>query len=370
MSGSFFIDDSYNAIVSGWKGVRLDCGEGVSLTAEGMKFYMAVPANTYNNLTINVLTIDGKYFEKKAKSADVTRNTIYNLTFVPSFQEHEYVDLGLPSGIKWATCNVGASAPEEYGGYYAWGETETKDDYGWDTYKWCKGSEDTMTKYCTQSKYGTVDNKTVLDPEDDVAHVKWGGNWRMPTLDDLQALHLLCTWTWTTQSGTNGFKVTSNSNGNSIFLPATGFRSDSGLRLAGSEGFCLSGTLGYFDYSGYYFEFDSRGRDYYYDYHSGRDFGRPVRPVWSESVEVSSIRFDKSSLSLGVGDTYTLTATVSPSNATVMSLTWSSSDTSVATVSSSGKVSAIKAGTATITATVNDCIWLEATCSIEVFPNN
>ena len=89
---------------------------------------------------------------------------------------HEYVDLGLPSGTKWATCNVGASSPEDYGEYYAWGETETKSTYDWRTYKWCKGSNDTMTKYCTSSSSGTVDNKTVLDPEDDVAHVKWGGS--------------------------------------------------------------------------------------------------------------------------------------------------------------------------------------------------
>lgn len=87
----------------------------------------------------------------------------------------EAIDLGLPSGLKWASCNVGASSPEEYGGYFAWGEIEEKSDYSWDTYKWCKGSSESMTKYCTNSNYGTVDNKTILDPEDDVAHVKWGG---------------------------------------------------------------------------------------------------------------------------------------------------------------------------------------------------
>ena len=88
----------------------------------------------------------------------------------------EYVDLGLPSGTMWATCNIGANYPEDYGDYYAWGETETKSNYDWSTYKWCKGSEDTLTKYCTDNDYGTVDNKTVLDPEDDAAHVKWGGS--------------------------------------------------------------------------------------------------------------------------------------------------------------------------------------------------
>ena len=131
--------------------------------------------------------------------------------------EHEYVDLGL--SVKWATCNMGASSPEEYGDYYAWGETETKSTYDWNTYKWCKGSENTLTKYCTDSDYGTVDNKTVLDPEDDVAHVKWGGNWRMPTDAEIEELRENCIWKWTTQNGKNGYKVTSKKNGNSIFLP-------------------------------------------------------------------------------------------------------------------------------------------------------
>ena len=133
----------------------------------------------------------------------------------------EAIDLGLPSGTKWANMNVAASTPEEYGGYYAWGETEEKDNYSWSTYKWCRGSYDTQTKYCTDSSYGTVDNKTVLDPEDDVAHVKWGGTWRMPTLDEQKELLNKCTWNWTTQNGVNGYKGT-GPNGNSIFLPAAG----------------------------------------------------------------------------------------------------------------------------------------------------
>lgn len=132
---------------------------------------------------------------------------------------HEYVDLGLPSGIKWATCNVGASTPEEFGGCYAWGETEEKEGYYSTSYKWRKGSSKTIfTKYCTDSKYG--DNKTVLEPEDDVAHVKWGGTWRIPTLDELKELLDKCTWEWTVLNGVNGYKVT-GPNGNSIFLPAT-----------------------------------------------------------------------------------------------------------------------------------------------------
>ena len=135
---------------------------------------------------------------------------------------HEWVDLGLPSGVKWATCNVGATNPWEYGGYYAWGETEEKDCYDWSTYKWCKGSDDTMTKYCTSSSYGTVDNKTILEPQDDVAHVRWGGRWRMPTAEEQQELYDECTWERTELNGVYGYTIT-GPNGNSIFLPVAGY---------------------------------------------------------------------------------------------------------------------------------------------------
>ena len=94
-----------------------------------------------------------------------------------SQENHEFVDLGLPSGTLWATCNVGANAPEEYGDYFAWGETAPKETHSWNTYKWCNGSSTTMTKYCTNSSFGYngfVDNKRVLDPEDDAAYVNWG----------------------------------------------------------------------------------------------------------------------------------------------------------------------------------------------------
>ena len=194
----------------------------------------------------------------------------------PSLVPGEAIDLGLPSGIKWASCNVGASSPEEFGGYYAWGETEEKKDYSLGTYKWCNGSYDSMTKYCTDSDYGTVDGKTTLDPEDDVAHVKWGGNWRMPTNEEMGELIDNCTWKWTTFNGVNGYKVT-GPNGYSIFLPAAGYRRGTGVNDSGSDGDYWSGSLG-----GYYcnvaygldFSSDNHGRSYY-----GRDLGLTVRPV-------------------------------------------------------------------------------------------
>ena len=192
---------------------------------------------------------------------------------VPETQ-YEAVDLGL--SVKWATMNVGATSPEDYGGYYAWGETEEKDNYDWSTYKWCNGSYDTQTKYCTDSYYGTVDNKTVLDPEDDVAQVKWSGSWRMPTKAEQDELRTNCTWTWTTQNGVNGYKVT-GPNGNSIFLPAAGYRFGSEVYYRGSYGYYWSSSLSSSN-NGYACNlyFDS-GR---YDWNlSSRCSGLSVRPV-------------------------------------------------------------------------------------------
>ena len=148
--------------------------------------------------------------------------------------EPEYVDLGL--SVKWATFNVGATSPEDYGDYFAWGDTEPKENYNWATYKWCEGTDKTMTKYCSDSNYGNngfTDNKMELDLSDDAAHANWGGNWRMPTDAELTELREQCTWTWTTQDGVNGYKVTSKTSGytdKSIFLPAAGYRFENSLR--------------------------------------------------------------------------------------------------------------------------------------------
>ena len=156
---------------------------------------------------------------------------------------HEYVDLGL--SVKWATCNVGATTPEEYGDYFAWGETEPKTTYNWSTYKWYNDTSSTITKYCTDSESGTIDNKIKLELTDDAANVNWGGNWRMPTKAEQDELRNTsnCTWTWTIQNGVNGYKVTSKRNGNSIFLPAAGYRYVDNLSNAGSDGYYMSSSL-------------------------------------------------------------------------------------------------------------------------------
>ena len=187
-------------------------------------------------------TVNG---EEVSKANPYTATITANTEFVANFEKFtpEYVDLGL--SVKWATCNVGANSPEDYGDYFAWGETEPKDYYNWSTYKWCNGSMYTMTKYCETKGYGTVDNKTTLELTDDAARVNWGGKWRMPTRAEQDELRSSsnCTWTWTTQNGVKGYKVTSKKNGNSIFLPAAGYRDYGDLYSAGSYGYYWSSSL-------------------------------------------------------------------------------------------------------------------------------
>ncbi len=188
----------------------------------------------------------------------------------PQQQQREAVDLGLPSGTRWATCNVGANSPEEYGEYYAWGETEEKDDYSWKSYKWCNGSSKSITKYCK-----SVDNKHILDLEDDVAHVKWGGNWRMPTMDECNELEKKCKSRRTTVNGVEGQEII-GPNGNSIFLPAAGRRNNTGFNYVGKYPL-------YWSSSGLSDSWAHSLRFPYYSYeYSGnweRHYGYPVRPV-------------------------------------------------------------------------------------------
>ncbi len=208
----------------------------------------------------------------------------YDLDNKPQIIKGEAIDLGLPSGIKWANCNVGATTNDEYGGYYAWGETEEKNYYDWSTYKWCNGSGDTLTKYCTDSNYGTVDNKTTLEPEDDVAHVKWGDNWRMPTLAEQDELREKCQWEWTTHNGAHGYKIT-GPNGNSIFLPAAGWRYNRDFFGRDSNGRYWSSDLNsYSSESAKEWSFNS---NIYYDSSQDRLVGHTVRPVYDDGSSTS-----------------------------------------------------------------------------------
>ncbi len=188
----------------------------------------------------------------------------------PQPDEHEWVDLGLPSGTLWATCNVGANSPEEYGDYFAWGETSQKSEYNWSTYFDTEDGGNTFTKY---NDYG---GKTELDPADDAATANWGSGWQMPSLAQIKELLDNCTKEWTTQGGVNGTLVT-GPNGNTLFLPAAGYRYDTSLYYAGSDGYYWSRSLNTGSSHGaYYLSFYSGNVDWG---SNSRSCGRSVRPV-------------------------------------------------------------------------------------------
>ena len=202
---------------------------------------------------------------------------------------HAYVDLGLPSGTLWATCNIGAENPEDYGLYFAWGETtgytqDTSDghSFDWTSYKYAIDNYNTLTKYCNNSNYGYngfTDTLTELEPEDDAAYVNWGSAWRMPSKAQFDELinSSYTTTTWTTQNGVYGRKIMSKSNGNSLFLPAAGCRYGTPLSNAGLNGYYWSRTLyTSYPYDGWYLGFYSSNVDTgCYD----RYLGFAVRPV-------------------------------------------------------------------------------------------
>lgn len=175
---------------------------------------------------------------------------------------HGYVDLGLPSGKKWATCNVGASSPEEYGDYFAWGETSPKAEYTW---------ENSVT-------FGEQMSDISGNPQYDAATANWGGGWRMPTRDEMQELVFNCEWEWAQINGVNGARVV-GPNGHCIFLPAAGYRDGSSLYDGGDDGFCWSSTPYDYgnDHGAYILDFDDD--DVYVDWNLNRDDGLTVRPI-------------------------------------------------------------------------------------------
>lgn len=230
--------------------------------------YLAIAAMCALSLSANaVYGTDGSKTKYQAKN--VEKIEFLEEEKSDDHNGHEYVDLGL--SVKWATMNIGASKPEDCGYYFAWGETTTKTTYNWSTYKWCNGSESTMTKYCP------VDNKTTLELTDDAAHVNWGGSWRMPTKAEQDELRTKCTWTWTTQGGMSGYKVTSKTNGNSIFLTAAGHRYGSYLDFAGLiSRYWSSSLITIYPYRASYLSFDSGNVGWYY---GNRSSGQSVRAV-------------------------------------------------------------------------------------------
>lgn len=187
------------------------------------------------------------------------------------------------TSVKWAAYNLGATKPEEYGDYYAWGEVQTKDNYDWSTYKWCNGSSNTLTKYCNSSSYGNegfTDNKTLLEPDDDAAHINLGGNWRIPTYDEWTELLDGGVWEWTTYDGIYGYKIYGIGSGNILFLPAAGERRYSGFKNVGSNGLYWSSSIYSYvsdPWGGWYMSFNANS-----NYLSGysRSLGLSIRPVF------------------------------------------------------------------------------------------
>ena len=194
--------------------------------------------------TVKGLVNNTKYYYRtyvKVQNLEYYGQTL-TFTTEKSTDSHEYVDLGLPSGVLWATCNVGASVPGDPGLYFAWGETtgytsDINDGHLFDigSYKWCNGGYGTITKYCTDSSRGIVDNKKVLDLEDDAAYVNWGGKWRMPTDTEINELIEYTKISSTTQDGIDGYKLTSWKNGKSIFFPCGGFRENNTIQYRSGQ---------------------------------------------------------------------------------------------------------------------------------------
>lgn len=286
-------------------------------------------------------------------------------------ETHEYVDLGLPSGTLWATCNIGSEAPETYGDYFSWGETEPKDIYDTSHYKFNRGSG-MMTKYCTISSFGSggmTDDLTELLPEDDAATANWGNDWQMPSRAQVEELidTMFTTSKWTSLNDFYGTKITSKKNGNWIFLPATGYVDGNSIYRIDSYGSCWTRSLredgprDAYDW-GYLWSSIFWGADRRY-------MGENVRPVRVEKIPrilVSKIILSESSISLQPEGTKSLTAKVLPEDAFYSNVTWESSDEMIAYVDSNGLVTAFCPGTCIITCRAIDGSNVYAECLLTV----
>ena len=293
--------------------------------------------------------------------------TLEDTDYSGTLNGHDYVDLVLPSGTLWATCNVGANSPEEYGDYFAWGETEPKSDYSWSTYKYCNGTENTITKYCAGAFWGTIDNLTELEPSDDAAIACWGIEWQMPSLEQCNELinSSYTTTTWTNLNGVQGMTITSKCNGNSIFLPAAGYQNATSLNSASNYGeYWSRSLLTGSSIFGSSMEFRSNKFDTSDGY---RYYGLSVRPVRAkESIAISNIELSRTELTVWVGEISQLSATILPENATKKAVAWASSNVDIATVDQVGKVTAVADGTCTITCSATDGSGVKATCQVTV----
>ena len=253
--------------------------EGGSYRSSSLDLSLPLITHSLNFESDNVYDAGWTPREYGISVRPVRCNRFVNDGFAALQQNHEYVDLGLPSGTLWATCNIGAENSWDYGDYFAWGETSPKETYSWDNYKYANGSYDRLTKYCTNKKHGNngyIDGLKELEPKDDAATANWGIDWCMPSLDQIKELKKKCNWTWTSNNGIKGYMVT-GPNGNSLFLPAAGCRSGIDLFSVGSYGDYWSRSLyESYPYHARYLYFNSSSVDRYYSF---RYLGFSVRPV-------------------------------------------------------------------------------------------
>ncbi|MBO7481436.1 MAG: hypothetical protein J6T63_04920 [Bacteroidales bacterium] len=198
-----------------------------------------------------------------------------------SLAGHDWVDLGLPSGTKWATCNVGASKPEEYGDYFAWGETTMKEECSWINYSFRESGDAygnvKFNKYKSDGRNGVVDSLDVLETADDAAAANWGNDWRMPTKQEMKELDDSCKATWTTKNGVQGCLIT-GPNGNSIFLPAAGYRNITNMEYLGTLcGYWSSSDDTHYSYAAW--SLICNMSSCYIDREQYRYYGLSIRPV-------------------------------------------------------------------------------------------
>ena len=215
-----------------------------------------------------------------------------NAQSCPDNNHPHMIDLGLPSGTKWACCNVGTSTPEGYGGYYAWGETEEKEVYDWESYIYCDGTEETCHDI----------GADIAGTDYDVAHVKWGDPWVMPTKDQFWELLTRTTFSWVKQNGVDGAKFTGY-NGQSIFMPAAGIKWFGDLDNANVNGEYLASTLAIntepSNVCGLGFNFGGR-----FTQEGLRCIGRSVRPVGSVTNSISLLESSADKVSQPVYNLY------------------------------------------------------------------
>ena len=392
---------SFIESTSNLKSVELVCDTPVSLgatDAEAVEFWFVLPPGTLSQgFTVTVTDENGNEFSKSTSNSIEIKSGVKKS--MPAFEVEmgsepvisvpEAVDLGLPSGLKWASFNLGASAPEEHGDYYAWGESQPKvyfyeDNYQWWIYTPTESQRFTILKYLfdggwtyTVHPNETPDNQHVIYTEDDAATIQFGGEWRIPTSAEAQELINNCDWTWETNNGKSGYRVKSRVEGytnKSIFLPLTGYMWQSSKDGTSDYGiYWLADLIKDDTLEGYSLHIYNPSYNSSLRMVNGnvRSQGSVIRPVFGKRKTVTSIKVYKAELEMKKGQTTYLNATITPSDAPGIGIIWKSSDESIVTVTKQSIpgsyviVEAIATGEATIIAESVDS-GVQATCHVSV----